>query len=70
MVVIEGKVECIAFMASITNTGKHKIIIRIVNKGLRKGESHLNMMGVQRSLKSFYLFMQIVNLAFCNTREI
>lgn len=70
MVVIEGKVECTAFMASITSTGKHKIIIRIVNRGPRKGESHLNMMGIQRSLERFYLFTQIVNLAFCNTREI
>lgn len=70
MVVIESKVECITFMAGITNTGKDKIIIIIANRESRKGESHLNMMGIQRSLERFYLFMQIMNLTFCNVREI
>lgn len=42
VVVIEARVECIAPIASLINTGKHERIVRIANRGLRKGKNILS----------------------------
>lgn len=44
VVVIQGKLECIAFVASLVNIGKNKRIIT-ANRELRKWGSHLNYDG-------------------------
>lgn len=56
--VIEARVESIDSIASLVNKGKCKRIIRIANKGLREGKSHLKQNGysmIKRLLERFCL---------------